>query len=154
MLVFLVCMDQHVLWDCLVHLFRHLDLEIWRRWSHLSLGLCGLMTPGLSKDIQCHLWLCFSKLANHQIRWSAWWLHMVTLIFNRALCGYDGLTHSFYHPQDVITSEQEHAMFSIVYFTTEHYIVLSVEGAYKFQELCIEEKRPSTGHSYTACIWH
>ena len=33
-----------------------------------SQGLCCLMTPGLSKDIQCHVWPYFSKLANHQIR--------------------------------------------------------------------------------------
>ena len=29
------------------------------------------MAPGLSKDIQCHVWQYFSKLANHQIRHQA-----------------------------------------------------------------------------------
>ena len=51
----------------------------------------------------------FSKLANHQIRHqatqesglSAWWLHMVTLIFLRGLCGYNGLTYSRYNPSGV-----------------------------------------------------
>ena len=33
-----------------------------------GLGLCCLMTPGLSKDIWCHVWPDFSKLTNHQIR--------------------------------------------------------------------------------------
>ena len=37
-------------------------------------GLCCLMTPGLSKDIRCHVrpWhTFFSKIANHQIRHQA-----------------------------------------------------------------------------------
>ena len=34
-------------------------------------GLCCLMTPGLSMDIQCHVWPYFSKLANHQIKHQA-----------------------------------------------------------------------------------
>ena len=57
--------------------------------------VCCWMTPGLSRDIRCHVWPYFSKLANHQIRHqpirsglSVWWLHMVTLIFLRGLCGY------------------------------------------------------------------
>ena len=29
------------------------------------------MTPGLSKDIWCHVWPYFSKFANHQIRHQA-----------------------------------------------------------------------------------
>ena len=33
--------------------------------------LCCLMTPGLSKDIRCHVWPYFSTLANHQIRHQA-----------------------------------------------------------------------------------
>ena len=31
-------------------------------------GLCCLMTPGLSKDIRCHVWPYFFKLENSQIR--------------------------------------------------------------------------------------
>ena len=34
-------------------------------------GLCCFMTPSLSKDIQCHVWSYFSKLANNQIRHQA-----------------------------------------------------------------------------------
>ena len=34
----------------------------------MGLCLCCLMTSGLSKDIQCHVIVYFSKLANHQIR--------------------------------------------------------------------------------------
>ena len=40
--------------------------------SWVGLGLCCLMTPGLSKDIRCHvLRPYFSKLANHQNRHQA-----------------------------------------------------------------------------------
>ena len=66
-------------------------------------GLCCLMTPGLNKDIWCHLWPYFSKLANHRHRsdirshgLSAWWLTMVPIMFLRGLCGYvcmDSHTH-------------------------------------------------------------
>ena len=50
--------------------------------------LCCLMIPGLSEDIQCHVWPCsFSKLVNHQISdhlhigQPAWWLQVATLLF-------------------------------------------------------------------------
>ena len=50
---------------------------------------------GFNKGIQCNYYQFFSKLANHHIRHqatqsglSAWWLHIVTLIFFRGLCGY------------------------------------------------------------------
>ena len=36
--------------------------------SRVGLGLCYLMTLGLSKDIQCHVDNTFSKLGHHQIR--------------------------------------------------------------------------------------
>ena len=56
----------------------------------IGLVLCCLMTPGLSKDIRCHVWPYFFKLANTQIRhqvthevgcqpgiciWSLQWTH-------------------------------------------------------------------------------
>ena len=59
-------------------------------------GLCCLMTPGLSKDIQCHVWPHFFWTCNSpdqtsghtQSRLSAWWLHMVTSIFLGGLHSY------------------------------------------------------------------
>ena len=33
-----------------------------------GMGLGCLMTPGVSKDIQCHVLTYFSKVSNHQIR--------------------------------------------------------------------------------------
>ena len=60
-------------------------------------GLCCLMTPGLSKDIRCHVWPYFYKqvqISRSDIRPHIKWavslviLHMVTSIFLRALCGY------------------------------------------------------------------
>ena len=63
-------------------------------------GLCCLMTPGLSKDIRCHVWpidhtfykqvqISRSDIRPH-IKWavSLVILHMITSIFLRALCGY------------------------------------------------------------------
>ena len=54
------------------------------------------MTPGLSKDIQCHVWPHFfwnckspDQTLGHTWNWvSAWWLRMVSSIFLRGLCGY------------------------------------------------------------------
>ena len=49
------------------------------------------MTSGLSKDIRCHVWPYFVKLATQatpKSGLSVWWCHMVTLIFLRGLCGY------------------------------------------------------------------
>ena len=53
------------------------------------------MTPGLSKNIRCHVWPYFlltykslDQTSDHT--WSgllAWWLHLVILIFLRGLCG-------------------------------------------------------------------
>ena len=60
-------------------------------------GFCCLMTPGLSKDIRCHVWPYFLwASANQQIRHEATHkvgsqpgdLHMIISIFLRALCGY------------------------------------------------------------------
>ena len=70
------------------------------------IGLCCLMTPGLSKDIQCHVWSYFYKqvqISRSDIRPHIKWavslviLHMITSIFLRALCGYiwvNILTHN------------------------------------------------------------
>ena len=59
--------------------------------------LCCFMTPGLSKDIRCHVWPYVSKLAIHQIadirshiKWAVSLViaHMVPSIFLRGLCSY------------------------------------------------------------------
>ena len=84
--------------------------QLW--WPWVWFGLCCLMTPGLSKDIQGHVHHTFSKVANHQTRHQA--THkvgcqpgdciMVTLIFLRGLCGYVWANipgHSLYHPRGV-----------------------------------------------------
>ena len=65
------------------------------------------MTPGLSKDIQCHVWPHFSKLANHQIRHQT--THKVgcppgdciwSLQSSSGVCvGMHGLMYSLYHPR-------------------------------------------------------
>ena len=39
--------------------------------TNVWFDLCCVMTPGLSKDIRCHVWPYFSKLAIHQIRHQA-----------------------------------------------------------------------------------
>ena len=62
----------------------------------VGVSLCRLMTTGLSKDIRCHVWPYFFytckspvQTSGHALSWlSAWWLHMVNLIFLRGLCGY------------------------------------------------------------------
>ena len=84
-------------------------------WYQIKVSvLCCLMTPGLSKDIQCHVWPYFSKLANHQIK------HQVTqkvgcqpgdciwsLYSSSGVCvGMYGLTHSLYHLQGVYSLQQ------------------------------------------------
>ena len=65
--------------------------------AQVGLGLCCLMTPGLSKDINSGVMYdyTFAKVENHQIRHQAthsglpaWWLHVVTLIFLSGLHGY------------------------------------------------------------------
>ena len=66
------------------------------RCSGWWFGLCYLMTPGLSKDIQCPVWPHFfqtcklpGQTAGPTLSGpSAWWLHIVTFIFLRGLCGY------------------------------------------------------------------
>ena len=70
-------------------------------------GLSCLITPGLSKDIRCHVWPYFSKVANHQIRHQA--THKVgcppvdciwSVQSSTGVCvGMYGLTYSLYHPQ-------------------------------------------------------
>ena len=72
-----------------------------------GLGLGCLMTPGLSKDIGVmynhtflNLQITRSDIRPH-IKWSVWWLHMISLIFLRGLCGYIWvtiLTLSHTHP--------------------------------------------------------
>ena len=60
-----------------------------RNWFGFWFGLCCLMTPGLSKDIRCHVWLHFFWTCNSpdqtsghtQSGLSAWWLHKITSIF-------------------------------------------------------------------------
>ena len=45
-----------------MHIFVQIQIKF-------EFQLCCLMTPGLNKDIQCHVWpYSFSVLANHQIR--------------------------------------------------------------------------------------
>ena len=59
-------------------------------------GLCCFLTPGLGKDILCHVWPYFfwtckspGQIFGHtKSGLSARWLHMVTSIFLRGLCGY------------------------------------------------------------------
>ena len=72
-------------------------------------GLCCLMTPGLSKDIRCHVWPYFLQAsANQQIRHKA--THKVGCQpgdfaydhFNLPpgfVWVYMGLTYSLYHPE-------------------------------------------------------
>ena len=47
-------------------------------------ALCCLMTPGLGKDIQCHVWP--SSFLSQIVK--SYSLQMATLIFHRRLCGY------------------------------------------------------------------
>ena len=81
-----------------------------------GLILCCLMTPGFSKDIQCHVQIYFfCKLANQQIRSQSTLnvavslaiSHAVTSMFLRGLCGYIWLAQmcvAFYHTNgDMIT---------------------------------------------------
>ena len=80
--------------------FAPLKLDIFG----MGLGLCGLTTPGLSKDSR---WPYFSKLANHQIRHQA--THKVgsqpsdsiwSFQSSSEVCvGMYGFTYSLYHPQ-------------------------------------------------------
>ena len=73
----------------------------------VGLVLCCLMTPGLSKDIRCHVWPYFfwtctspdQTLGHTQSGLSAWWLHTVISIFLRVCVGTYGLTYSLYHPR-------------------------------------------------------
>ena len=69
----------------------------WLSWVGWLVGLCCLMTPGLSKDIRCHVWPYFYKqvqISRSDIRPHIKWavslviLHMITSIFLPALCGY------------------------------------------------------------------
>ena len=78
-------------------------------------SLCCFMTPGLRKDIPCHVLVLvvlvgpyFFKMANNQIRHqtgntksglSTWWLHIVNLIFHRGLCGYVWVNTHFLTPE-------------------------------------------------------
>ena len=67
-----------------------------------ALVLCCSMTPGLNKDIRGHVWPDFfytCKSSRLDIRLSAWWLHMVTLIFLGVCVRIYGLTYSLYHPR-------------------------------------------------------
>ena len=56
--------------------------------------LCCLMTPGLSKDIRCHVWPYFLSTCKSDIRPHIKWavslvnLHMATSISRQGLCGY------------------------------------------------------------------
>ena len=50
---------------CDIYVAKHLSIT----GSSTGLGLGCLTTPGHSKDIQCHVWPYFSKLANHHIRY-------------------------------------------------------------------------------------
>ena len=48
----------------------YMTVPLWPQYYKGKLGElgCCLMTPGLGKDIRCHFFHTFSKLANHQIR--------------------------------------------------------------------------------------
>ena len=48
-------------------LFHHMSMSYGLVWF----GLCCLMTPGLSKDIRCHVWPYFFKTCKCQIRHQA-----------------------------------------------------------------------------------
>ena len=70
-------------------------------------GLCCLMTPGHSKDIRCHVWPYFFQTCKspdqtscHTYSWlTAWWLHMVTLIFLSSFVGMYGKHTHFITPK-------------------------------------------------------
>ena len=87
-----------------------LTLKVLNFWKLVWFGLCCLMTPGLSKDIRCHVWPYFfwtckspdQTLGHTERGLSAWWLHMVTLIFLRGLCGYVWVNILTLSPQRVM----------------------------------------------------
>ena len=72
---------------------RALGSIIWE----VGLGLCCLMIPCFSKEIQCHVWLLFLHLQitrsdiRPHIKWDASLVsaYRVTFIFLRGLCGHN-----------------------------------------------------------------
>ena len=105
-----------------------------------------ILTPGLSKDIQCHAWpYPFAMLANHQIGHqttskiscqSAWWLQKVTLMFLRGLCTHIRLHNMHKSPwwqllievlhlilyEEMTVISQQSSSISVFWVTTDAYL--------------------------------
>ena len=83
-----------------------------QHWSNATcLGvcvLCYIVTPGLNKDIWCHVWPCSVRCLQMtgmdiwpQVKWTVnLGLQMAALISLRSLYGMYGLTCSLYHPEE------------------------------------------------------
>ena len=82
---------------------------VWRRWLYTiePLSICCVMTPGLGKDIRCHVWpysfLCL-HITRSDIRLHLKWAVSLVMahghwIFHTWVCvGMNELTYPLYHP--------------------------------------------------------
>ena len=102
------CQDVFLMGDCAV-IDKRKGIRAKRCIGLVWFDLCCLMTPGLSKEIWCHVWNNFSKLVNHQTRHQA--THKMgcqpgdciwSLQSSSGVCmGMYELKYSHYHPWGV-----------------------------------------------------
>ena len=115
---------------------------------HKGLGLCCLMTPGLSKDIQCRTTILFLNLqiTRSNIRPHTRWAvslvivhdHMATLIFLRVLCGciWVNTTH-FITTEGVHKSIQQHKMHMVPLLHTLILVQIAIHIHTKRKQACL-----------------